>query len=121
METRILSGPLRYSSQRSVVRDLLVTDHDANGDYKLRNPNAQSFTHTELQRAMLETIASINQFSEEVGITEVCWPVLAHGFDFKPRHHFIAQLDELLCNRWSQCRCDPVCLLPKRRSSFIGM
>jgi len=37
---------------------------------KLRNPNAQSFTHAELQKAMLETIASINQFSEEAGITE---------------------------------------------------
>lgn len=44
---------------------------------KLRNPNAQSFTHAELQEAMLETIASINQFSEEAGVTEVCGPKLA--------------------------------------------
>jgi hypothetical protein len=38
---------------------------------KLRNPNAQSFTHTELQKALLETIASINQFGEEAGVNEV--------------------------------------------------
>lgn len=44
---------------------------------KLRNPNAQSFTHAELQKAMLETIASINQFAEEAGVTEVCGPMLA--------------------------------------------
>jgi glutamine amidotransferase len=54
-----------------------VSERDADGNHKLRNPNALSFTHTELQKAMLETIASINQFSEEAGITEVCWPVLA--------------------------------------------
>jgi glutamine amidotransferase len=39
---------------------------------QLRNPNAQSFTHAELQRAMLETIASLNQFGEEAGVSEVC-------------------------------------------------
>jgi glutamine amidotransferase len=43
------------------------------GPKKLRNPNAQSFTHTELQNAMLETIASINQFGEEAGVDEVCF------------------------------------------------
>ncbi|KAI9438383.1 N-terminal nucleophile aminohydrolase [Russula earlei] len=37
---------------------------------KLRNPNAQSFTHTELQKAMLETIASLNQFAEEAGVSQ---------------------------------------------------
>jgi len=37
---------------------------------KLRHPNAQSFTHVELQNAMLETIAAINQFSEEAGVNE---------------------------------------------------
>jgi hypothetical protein len=39
---------------------------------QLRNPNAHSFTHVELQRAMLETIASLNQYGEEVGVSEVC-------------------------------------------------
>jgi hypothetical protein len=38
---------------------------------KLRNPNAQSFTHVELQNAMLGTIAAINEFSEEAGVNEV--------------------------------------------------
>ncbi|KAH9982671.1 nucleophile aminohydrolase [Lactifluus volemus] len=37
---------------------------------KLRNPNAQSFTHVELQRAVLETIASLNQYGEEAGVSE---------------------------------------------------
>jgi glutamine amidotransferase len=35
---------------------------------KLRNPNALSFTHVELQQAVLETIASLNQFAEEAGV-----------------------------------------------------
>jgi hypothetical protein len=39
---------------------------------QLRNPNAQSFTHVELQRAVLETIASLNQYGEEAGVSEVC-------------------------------------------------
>jgi hypothetical protein len=45
---------------------------------KLQNPNAQSFTHAELQKAVLETIASLNQFLEEAGVNEVSgWPKLA--------------------------------------------
>jgi glutamine amidotransferase len=51
------------------------------GIRKLRNPNAQSFTHVELQNAMLETIAAINQFSEEAGVNEVCCSRLARFGD----------------------------------------
>ncbi len=67
----IPSGPLHCFSQRSVVRDFSVDDSGTDENPKLRNPNAQSFTHAELQKAMLETIASINQFAEEAGVTEV--------------------------------------------------
>jgi hypothetical protein len=77
MGTRIPSGPLHYFFQRSVVLNSSVGDHGADENPKLRNPNAQSFTHPELQKAMLETIASINQFLEEAGVTEVCEPELA--------------------------------------------
>ena len=51
------------------------------GIRKLRNPNAQSFTHVQLQNAMLETIAAINQFSEEAGVNEVCCSRLARFWD----------------------------------------
>lgn len=51
------------------------------GIRKLRHPNAQSFTHVELQNAMLETIAAINQFSEEAGVNEVCRPRLVRFWD----------------------------------------
>jgi hypothetical protein len=67
---------LHYSFQRSAVRKFSVDARDADENLKLRNPNAQSFTHAELQRAMLETIASINQFGEEAGVNEVCGPKL---------------------------------------------
>lgn len=36
-----------------------------------------------------------------------------HCSDFKPRNHLIAELDELLCHGWRQCRCYPVCLVKK--------
>jgi len=79
------------------------------GNQKLRNPNAQSFTHTELQDAMLETIASINQLGEEAGVDEVCLTRLARLY-FELPSCYIAQFDELLCHGWSQCRCDSIYL-----------
>ena len=89
---------------------------------KLRNPNAQSFTHVELQNAMLGTIAAINQFSEEAGVNEVRCSRLVRlfGIQFKLRDLYAAQLDELLCHGWSQCCRDPICLLTERRSGFIS-
>jgi hypothetical protein len=78
MGTQIPSGPLHYSFQRSVIYELFCPTLGRSWrNQKLGNPNAQSFTHTELQNAMLETIASINQFSEEAGVNEVCRPRLA--------------------------------------------
>ncbi|KAI0048371.1 N-terminal nucleophile aminohydrolase [Auriscalpium vulgare] len=37
---------------------------------KLPRADAPSFTHEELRKAMLETIASLNQFAEEAGVTQ---------------------------------------------------
>ena len=85
--TQIRSGLLHYSSQRSVVRRFSIDARNADVNLKLRNPNAQSFTHAELQKAMLETISSINQFGEEAGVNEVCWNRNLHSLDFKPRNH----------------------------------
>jgi|SRR6266850_2529773 len=111
MGTQIPSGPLRYSFQKSVMCELFCRISGRSwGDQKLRNPNAQSFTHTELQNAMLETIASINQFGEEAGVDEVCLTRLARLY-FELPSRYIAQFDELLCHGWSQCRRDPICLL----------
>jgi hypothetical protein len=56
----------------SIVALLLINGPLTRIAPQLRNPNAQSFTHAELQRAMLETIASLNQFGEEAGVNEVC-------------------------------------------------
>jgi len=59
------------------LRKFLLHMGPSPGILKLRNPNAQSFTHAELQNAILETIASINQFGEEAGVNEVCSSRLA--------------------------------------------
>jgi hypothetical protein len=78
MGTQILSGPLHYSFQKSVIcQNFCCIWGRSRGILKLRNPNAQSFTHVELQNAILETIASINQFGEEAGVNEVCSSRLA--------------------------------------------
>ena len=38
---------------------------------KLPNANANSFTHTELKQAMLDTISTLNVLAEEQNVTEV--------------------------------------------------
>jgi glutamine amidotransferase len=38
---------------------------------QLPDPKAKSFTTRTLQRAMLDTIATLNQYAEEAAITEV--------------------------------------------------
>lgn len=58
---------------------------------KLRNPNAQSFTHVELQNAMLGTIAAINQFSEEAGVNEVRCFRLARLLGFNSNYAITTQ------------------------------
>ena len=73
METQIRSGLLLYSYRRFVHRCPSAGEQHVDRPPKLRNPNALSFTHVELQQAMLETIASFNQFAEEAGVGLVRW------------------------------------------------
>jgi glutamine amidotransferase len=40
---------------------------------QLPDPKAKSFTTRILQQAMLDTIATLNQYAEDAGITEVMW------------------------------------------------
>ncbi len=39
---------------------------------QLPDPNARTFTVPTLRKAMLDTIATLNKYAEEAGITEVC-------------------------------------------------
>ena len=73
METQIRSGLLLYSYRRFVHRRPSPDEQHVDRTPKLRNPNALSFTHVELQQAVLETIASLNQFAEEAGVGLVRW------------------------------------------------
>ena len=73
METQIQSGLLLYSYRRFVHRCPSTDERRVYRTPKLRNPNALSFTHVELQQAVLETIASLNQFAEEAGVDLVRW------------------------------------------------
>lgn len=73
METQIPSGLLLYSYRRFVPFCHSADEQHVDRTPKLRNPNALSFTHVELQQAMLETIASFNQFAEEAGVGLVRW------------------------------------------------
>jgi hypothetical protein len=55
---------------------------------------------------MLETIASLNDFAEAVGVTEVLTiPIQNKKIN---TDSFAAQPDEFLRNRWRHCRSDTI-------------
>lgn len=54
------------------LRQLLYRKARLRSPQQLQNPNAKTFTTNELKKAMLDTIAQLNEFADERHIAEVC-------------------------------------------------
>jgi len=67
---------------------------------------------------MLETIATLNTYAEECGITEVCSHLTSK--QWLMTYFLIAEPDEFLRHRRRKCSGDEVYFVEKARSGFSG-
>ena len=72
---------------------------------------------------MLATIAAINEFHEEAGITEVSLTQRRSCLVYSHTPHptpLVAKSHEFLCDGWRKCCCDSIYLEPQGRGRVPG-